>query len=615
MIGRWFEWTKDRRTVALVVLALAVAAIPLIFARAATPPGGLYLGATVGTDDQMVYAAWMHQAMRGQFLFDNRFTTIAQPSLTIHAYFWLLGNVARVVGIPLAGALGRFVFGLLFLVGLRRLIGRLGWDASKSTLALGLSIFGGGVAFLVWQNFGREILGSSPDVLKAPMGGLLPIDAWQTEAFVFPSLLENGLFMAALWLITVILNALIDARESAKSVVPGAIAMAALMNIHSYDVLLVGLVAVGWLGAQLRLKDASRAWILRSVAIFTGAVLPAIWFVYVLKNDPVFQARAATETYSANFRQIVFGILPALALGLYGLFPRDRANVWAIRGWIGIVVGIVAMTLASTSAGPGYFMSAPIWLLAFGGAVTGAACLAEKDEPARNLIVAWAIVGLVAMYVPQLFQRKLAEGLIIPWAVLATTGLSRLCEKLASKDMRLLVTAATALLACASSIRWLTRDLELIKANVSTTTVHAVTLAPTEVALLQHLDETKGRVVLIAPPGIRNEFVDEQTKQPIPGAFGRPIVNDLNTIASGLTGVYTVCGHWSETPKYDEARRDVQSLFVKPLDLEAIRKEVARLGATRIVVPKNSPIVRNENIAKVGAIDYENADFTLIKVE
>src|ERR1022692_4113879 len=91
-----FERTFLRATALTVVTVLLFA---ILLAYMLAPAGTVFLGYPGNTDDHMVYAAWMRQAMAGHFLFDNRFATDAQPGLTIHVYFFLLGQLARVTGI------------------------------------------------------------------------------------------------------------------------------------------------------------------------------------------------------------------------------------------------------------------------------------------------------------------------------------------------------------------------------------------------------------------------------------------------------------------------------------------------------------------------------------
>src|SRR3954469_15152980 len=105
----------ERRYVLVFAICVAiVAAFPALYALAATPPGSHYLGFEYGTDDHLVYAAWMRQAMEGRFLMDNRFAVDAQPGLTVHIYFFLLGQVARITGIAAAMFLARIGFTVLF---------------------------------------------------------------------------------------------------------------------------------------------------------------------------------------------------------------------------------------------------------------------------------------------------------------------------------------------------------------------------------------------------------------------------------------------------------------------------------------------------------------------
>ena len=71
----------------LALAAAALAALPVLLGFLAKPEGQTYLPFHLSLDDHMVYAAWMRQAMDGHSLFDNRFTTDAQPGLTFHLLF------------------------------------------------------------------------------------------------------------------------------------------------------------------------------------------------------------------------------------------------------------------------------------------------------------------------------------------------------------------------------------------------------------------------------------------------------------------------------------------------------------------------------------------------
>jgi arabinosyltransferase C len=92
----------------------------------------------------------------------------------------------------------------------------------------------------------------------------------------------------------VVLVSAIDAQKSWKSVIPGAIALGILMNIHSYDVMLIGLILFGFLITIIAQKEFSGIWLGRIAAMCAGIIPGAYWFLHTLATDPVFQERAAT---------------------------------------------------------------------------------------------------------------------------------------------------------------------------------------------------------------------------------------------------------------------------------------------------------------------------------
>lgn len=605
-----------RFTWIVAVVSGVLAVIPWIIAKLTAPSGSTYLGYEFYTDDHMVYAAWMRQAMDGHFLFDNRFTTAQQPGLTINLFFLVLGWIAKVFGIATTTMLARVALSVAFVHLVGRLLRRLELEELAYKVALVLTVVGGGIGFLVWHNFGNAIVLPAPDALSQLLLQRLPNDVWQPEGFVFPSMLTNALFMVSLCLILVVLNAVLEARSSAKAVVPGELAMLALMNIHSYDVLLVSLVLVGLLVAALASKRLERAWVLRSVAIGLGAVPAALWFVYVLRNDPVFQARAVTETYSPNFRQVLFGYLPLLLLGCVGLVVGRLEGPKRNQRLAGLglfVLAVLALTVAAQNHTQRYFLDMPMWvmLMAVGG---GCVWLLSDDNPAYNLVLSWAILGLFAIYFPALFQRKLTMGLSIPWALLAGFGLVR-ALKAQPRSTQVLASSLVLLVCGATSLRWLSRELFLIKSNVSNTTVHAVYLTADMQRIVDTLNGIPGRKVVIAPPGIPSPLADNDGKA-LPDQFGTPVVTDLNPILAGLTGCYAYAGHWSETPNYLNARAKVTAIYnakTLPEDRAGLLREI---GAQYVVSPhgETAKQLGFGDTTSLGEVIYAGKDLSLVRV-
>ncbi|HWA84222.1 MAG TPA: hypothetical protein VG820_12335, partial [Fimbriimonadaceae bacterium] len=519
---------------------------------------------------------------------------------------------------------GRLLFTGLFVPLLYRLVKRVSGSVFITRLAVSLTILGGGVGFFVWQNFGVTIVRPVPDAISSLMLGRLPIDVWQPEAFVFPSMLTNGLFMVSLCLILVVFESFLDARDGWRPVLWGALAIGILMNIHSYDVLMIAFAMAGFLVMQFGAKQLSAAWVGRGVVIALGVVPAALWFVHVLHNDAVFQARAATPTYSANFRQVFFGYVLMFLLALPGLYLRFRT----LRQRLG--VGLFSALLiglfiaAGMAVGPGetYFLSGPAWLGVFVAALASLFLMASDEEPAFNLLLAWGVTGIVGLYFPELFQRKLAMGLAVPWAILATLGFGQMVRG-RDRNARNLASIVVTLLLSATSICWLlARDRFLIRNDVSNTTVHPVYLSRDEQEILRLIDEDpRSRKVVVAMPGVASPGFDE-TGQKLPDVFNTPAMPDLNPIISGLTGAYTFAGHWSETPDYNKRRGLETELFEARLTPEKRKQILDEIKPDYIVQPREEtfgPTLRLygfdlADLSSEGETVYAGNQFKLIRV-
>lgn len=557
----------------VALVAVALAALPLLIGWIGQSEGRVYLQQQTALDDQMVYAAWMRQAMEGRILFENRFAVDAQPGLTFHLYFLVLGWVAKAVGVLSAMSLARLAFSGLFVLLLGRLLYRLGLPILTAKIALCLASFGAGLGFLAWETFGREITGSSP--VRVITGGWLPIDVWQPEAFAFSSMLTNGLFMASLCLIVLVLHAAIEAKESWRPVFGGAVAFGVLMNIHSYDALLILFVLLGWLAALVGGKHVTGEWIARVAAIGAGAVPAAAWFVYVLSRDPVFQARAATETFSAAFPATIAGILP-LAVGAIALAVMSKESSVAVRRGAGLIAALLLGIFAlSWGAAPDKFLlPMAAWVIVF------AACLAilwslKLEDPLAGLIWSWALIGLVAIYFPALFQRKLAMGLAIPWAMLAAVHLGPMLRPL-DRHRRNFSVGLALVAVSGSSVLWLQRELLFIRTDVSSTTLQSVYLTKDSAEVLEALSREPGRKIAISLPGVPRKTAT---------GFQSPYVPDLNPMLAGLSGAVAYAGHWSETPNYGERREKASRIFLQATNDQERRQILQESGVTHLLAP------------------------------
>lgn len=564
--------------------AVVLSMLPfLLGSLSAAKTGDWFAGFQHSFDDQMVYAAWMTQAQDGHLLMDNRFAVDPQPGLTIHLYYFVAGLVSKVLGIPLTFALARGVFSALFVVLLYGFLRRLSPNTYFQKLGLCLGAFGGGMGFLVWHSFGQDFAKGADGTIARIMDGHLPIDVWQPEAFVFPSMLTNSLFMVSLCLVLVVLSCLLDARKSWKPVVPGALAMLVLMNVHSYDVLLIGLVGIGLLVVQIANRNVSLTWVLRALTIGLGALPSALWFVYVLREDAVFQARAATLTFAPTFKQVAAGL--ALLIAFSALrWIEERQNDSAKRWRIGLIVAAVLIGVGwfLSAANPNaYWLGWMAWAFAYAAAVA-VAVLMRTENCALNLIQTWALVSLAAIYFPGLFQRKLAMGMALPWSILAALGLYALVA-LKAKEVRIAVGALSLAAMCFTSVCWFLRERAYITSNVARTTVQPVFFQPEVRQILQTLRKEEGRKVILAMPGVPRMTANEYGIEP--DSFEAPFIPDLNPMASGFAGAYSYAGHWSETPNYLDRRNDATRFFLRSTTDESRREILARSGAKYLIAP------------------------------
>lgn len=525
----------------------ALALLPALLGFLLKPAGATYLGIQTNLDDHMVYAAWMQQAMRGQWLFDNRFTTDAQPGITIHLYFLVLGWFASIFGLVLTPLIARAIFTTLSVLQLQKLIERVVADPVKQRYCLVLSTFGAGIGYLVWHQFGLTITRPAPGLLKGLLHDRLPIDVWQPEAFFSPSMLTNSLFMVSLFLILQFFNQVLAARDGWKPVPIGAVAIGLLMNIHSYDVLLVALVLVAMLATTAK---SDLPWVGRVATMFAGVIPAALWFAHVWQSDQVFQARAATPTFSPNFVLILAGVCP---LAIFAIFSSQRRLA---RLAVFVAFCVVLVVLAGSHVGDAAWMGLPAWLATF--AMTIAFCWWMRTaNPAVNLVGSWAAVALIAPYFPAAFQRKLSMGMAVPIGILAGIGLANALLKSPANLRRILAIPAVALCTL-SSVLWIVRDIYYLRNNVSNTTVHKLYYSRDEIQILDYLRKNaSSRIVVIAPPGA-------WTRTDTPDQFAEPTVPDLNPVISGMTGAYTIAGHWSETPHYAARRNKSVRKFWSP---------------------------------------------------
>ena len=477
-------------TFGLTVLILANVVWILGFSSA--PAGGHFVGAVYNIEDFGNYLSWLRQTSHGSFYLHNLFTTEVQPALEFNVFFSLLGLFARVTRLPLALLydLARFVFGAGLLIISWRFIKFCITQSSLARLtAFALLASSSGLGWLDYSKWhDRNLPGS-------------PVDGWQPEAYTFASLETSTLFCVSTLLIISTIYCLVKAEEEHKNVYAVWAGLWALVlgNIHSYDVIHIAVVWLLYLGVRWA-SGNSRTTIhtLKRAAIALFVALPAtLYQLYVFLADPVFHKRADVRTLSPHFWHYVLG---------YGL-------VFGLACIAGMIICIGISKRGSSSSG-----------------------LPVRSQNIEFLLIAWAIGGFAAAYLPAAFQRKMLMGEHIPLCLLAGLGVWWLVRR-SMPVARLTVSVCVILAACPSSVLFLNRDLQHLSANRS----ESETLNPfIPDSQLDTMEWIEGH---------------SATSESVLG-FPQEC-----TLVPAYTGHHVWAGHWGETPHFTRKIAEFSNAF------------------------------------------------------
>ena len=330
--------------------------------------------------DGSVYYSYIQQIKEGKILLDDLFTNEA-GGLKLFNILWLIvGLIARILQLSpaLAYQLSRIILIPVFLVSFYKFVSYILENVSfcRKKLCLLYSIFATGVGGLSILLFGNRFFNNNPIDLQVP------------ESSSFLTLFYSPHFIASLTMIILIFYFFLRAIEKNKlifGVWSGFLALI-LFNFHPffvpmiYSVLLVYLVVLFIWQKRLELKKIG------------------IYLLLVLISIP-----------SVGYYFYLLIINPAL---------RDKA----------------AQNVCLTPAGAVFFVS-----YGFGLLLALIACLYLLDNKKllnfKNLLLlVWFWLGIVLIYGPFNFQRRLTEGLQIPLTILAFIGLMVVYDYLKAKS-------------------------------------------------------------------------------------------------------------------------------------------------------------------------------------
>jgi hypothetical protein len=419
----------------------------------------------------------MKQVAQGQFFQENRFCIEPQKSVLFNIWFLILGMLSKVTGGPLAYHVGRLVGvgGLVFAIA--RLAQSIFKDANHQRLAIVFTCLASGFGYLFGGfSTARGFTGQ-------------PIDLFQPEISVFQVSVYSPLFAPALALIVVAVTSWIRAESShsTKDAIVAGIATALLGNIHSYDVLhvMLAVICIRVTSDVIQRRFHLHAWLL---AIGAGVIaLPTTaWVFYATRVDPLFAARADTDTRTAAIHWVLIGFGIALPLAIVAVVNAIKA----------------------------------------------------RDLP-KLYLAAWFVGALLSSQLPFAFQRKMLMGAQIPLAMLAVAGLLQIATKLTGDFPKILIGTAV-LLALPTNVFWVQDAMSKLPANAGSTQMRPyLTISENDALAWLGTNGKATDAVLVGP--------DPTSHLRFPGVALMP---HLSVYVPAIAGLTVFDGHWSETINY-----------------------------------------------------------------
>jgi hypothetical protein len=384
------EW---RGVLVFAAVIIALTTLPYLIGWAQQGTDWRFSGFLFGVDDGFSYLGKMRLGARGILDFYLFYTPEphARAALVFLPYIlpgWLVGRFvsqqdpALVTALTITFHLMRIVFNLLLIAVLYRFIAVFLKAPRARWLALLVAMAGGGLGWLTSLAFGSDWLGSVPPEFYIPEGfGFLILLGLPHLALARAALLGGFLFLFRA----------LDADRPWRDVLAAGLCWCGVGLIVPFYLTVVYVILAAW-GAALWL--ARRHVPLRLAlcgAAAAGLTLPLFaYLAWMFSANPVFAAWSAQNK------------LPS---------PHPLHYLMAY---------------------------APLAILAVIGALTSRRA---ATNPARSLLIGWPLIVPVLVYLPMItVQRRLAEAVIVPLAILAAAGLRILRRRWGRWPARLVTT-------------------------------------------------------------------------------------------------------------------------------------------------------------------------------
>ena len=466
---------------------------------------GLYfLASGHSASDYAIYLTWMRLASLGQLRDPHLYGSGFKAVIFINPTYLAIGRLVRWthLALPVAYHVARLALIIPFTATVWWFVGKVVADISARRCALLFVCFSSGLGWLL-----------------SPVLRQTPIDLWQPEAVTFLSVYLYPHFIVGMTLQMLMLGMLLSADRTGKILpaVGAGILAAALAVAHTFDLVPVSVawgfyLLVKLATSGLRNPNAREGWIRTLKVSSLAALIGMPGIVYILLQYRLDAAFAGQDRSMLSYGPlaVLAGYASLLILAIAGL----RLEAQARREQ----PAHSANDLADGEL---------FW-----------------NSDAMKLIATWALVGLVIVYAPVSFQRKLAGGGHIPIAILAAIGWTHLLRRYVSvislrRELWLAV-AATVILSL-SNVKFVLGDIK--HADSGELYGFRSTLNVGEVSALRWVNShTPADAVVQALPWYQLSA----------NATLQPGDTTLMLFSPTFADRAEYVGHWSETPYYDQ---------------------------------------------------------------
>ena len=279
---------------------IAISSAPLIYGYCHTPSEWHFMGYTANPEDTNQYLAWIEQARRGHWLFENPYAIESHRRIFFHPLFLILGKLAAAFDLSNITVYQacRVLSGFFMLLVCYRFICYFFKDKNTQFLSFLIVSTSGGLCWLNWfdPNWGSR-------------GSFLFSSTFRPAISTFWSLYLYPLFSLSIILLLLCLLSFQKFMQSEKYLfsIYSGLFLLLLVQLHPFDML----IPVGVLFLQIVLLSIKQGhikwkWIIGYV-LMCIIVSPYIAYLkFILMKDPVFNHWSQMAVWPPSFIEYIF---------------------------------------------------------------------------------------------------------------------------------------------------------------------------------------------------------------------------------------------------------------------------------------------------------------------